>query len=323
MATTGINFTPEELAKSAVKYRQTLLAMPIIALDRSIRHMTVRPGIRYKETVGELGGSIEIGPYDETREDKTGVNVAGRELETFFGSVIKKFSPNSVAQSVWGSQMTTSGDALKSAPITKLVLAFLMKKISQGLNKNLWVATRNQSGTTTKDLFNGFDTITGTEISGTNIATAKNNLYEFTEEVSLTNNAVEQLKTFYRSASDELRDVPTKLFIPQVIYDAYCDDYQATVGSVPYNREFKKTFLEGSNDLCELVPLSNKKDSKFIHLSTKENMLIGVDQMSDLEKITVEKHHPFLLDFVCAMFFGCQFESLSPERLLVGKLFQG
>lgn len=323
MATTGINFTPEELAKSAVKYRQTLLAMPIIALDRSIRHMTVRPGIRYKETVGELGGSIEIGPYDETREDKTGVNVAGRELETFFGSVIKKFSPNSVAQSVWGSQMTTSGDALKSAPITKLVLAFLMKKISQGLNKNLWVATRNPSGTTTKDLFNGFDTITETEISGTNIATAKNNLYEFTEEVSLTNNAVEQLKTFYRSASDELRDVPTKLFIPQVIYDAYCDDYQATVGSVPYNREFKKTFLEGSNDLCELVPLSNKKDSKFIHLSTKENMLIGVDQMSDLEKITVEKHHPFLLDFVCAMFFGCQFESLSPERLLVGKLFQG
>lgn len=320
---TGINFTPEELAKSAVKYRQTLLAMPIIALDRSLSHMTLRIGIRYKEIVGELGGAIEIGPYDENREDKTGLNVTGRELETFFGSVIKKFSPNSVAQSVWGSQMTTSGDALKNTPISNLVLAFLMKKISQGLNKYLWGAVRNNSGSTTKDLFNGFDTITKTEIDATNISTDNKNLYEFTQEISLANNAVDQLKAFYRAASDELRDVPTKLFLPQAVYDAYCDDYQATVGSVPYNQEYKKTFLEGSNDLCELVPLSNKKDSTYIHLTTKENMLIGVDQMSDLEKVSVEKHHPFLLDFVCTMFFGCQFESISPERLLVGKLHEG
>lgn len=319
----GINFTPEELAKSAVKYRQTLLAMPIIALDRSLQHMTLRPGIRYKEIVGELGGSIEIGPYNETREDETGLNVTGRELETFFGSVIKKFSPNSVAQSVWGSQMTTSGDTLKSAPITLLVAAYLMKKISQSFNQYLWIAKRNNGGNATKDLFNGFDTITKTEIDATNITTDKKNLFEFTQEISLANNAVDQLKTFYRAASDELRDVPTKLFIPQNVYDAYCDDYQATVGSVPYNREFKKTFLEGSNDLCELVPLSNKKGSAYIHLSTKENMLIGVDQMSDLEKVSIEKHHPFLLDFVCAMFFGCQFESISPERLLVGKLHEG
>lgn len=319
----GINFTPEELAKSAVKYRQTLLAMPIIALDRSLQHMTLRPGIRYKEIVGELGGSIEIGPYNETREDETGLNVTGRELETFFGSVIKKFSPNSVAQSVWGSQMTTSGDTLKSAPITLLVAAYLMKKISQSFNQYLWIAKRNNDGNATKDLFNGFDTITKTEIDATNITTDKKNLFEFTQEISLANNAVDQLKTFYRAASDELRDVPTKLFIPQNVYDAYCDDYQATVGSVPYNREFKKTFLEGSNDLCELVPLSNKKGSAYIHLSTKENMLIGVDQMSDLEKVSIEKHHPFLLDFVCAMFFGCQFESISPERLLVGKLHEG
>lgn len=320
---TGIVFTPEQLAQSAVKYRQTLLAMPVIALERTIKHMTVRPGIRYKEVVGELSGDIELGPYSETRVDEEGINATGRELETFFGSVDKKFSPNSVAQSVWGLQMSTSGDGLKNVPITKLALGYVMKKISQSLNKNLWIAKRNNGGSTTKDLFNGFDTITDTEITDTNISTDKQNLYEFTEEVSLANNAVDQLKTFYRAASDELRDVPTKMFIPQGIYDAYCDDYQATVGSVPYNKEFKKTFLEGSDDLCELVPLSNKKGSKFIHLTTKENMLVGVDQMSDMERISIEKHHPFLVDFVCTMFFGCQFESISPERLLVGKLFQG
>lgn len=323
METTGINFTPEDLAKSAVKYRQTLLAMPVIGLERSIKHMTLRTGIRYKEISGELDGDMELGPYSETREDKTGVGATGRELETFFGSIIKPFSPNTVAQSVWGNQMVTSGEGLKQTPITLMVLAYLMKKLSKNLNKNLWTAVRNPSGTGSKDLFNGFDTITESEISASAISTNKNNLFEFGEEVSLANNAVDQLKTFYRSASDELRDVPTKMFISKSIYDAYCDDYQATVGATPYNKEYKKTFLEGSDDLCELVPLSNKKGSKFIHLSTKENMLVGVDQMGNLEKILVEKHHPFLLTLVCTMFFGCQFESLSPERLLVGKLFQG
>ena len=49
-------------------------------------------------------------------------------------------------------------------------------------------------------------------------------------------------------------------------------------------------------------------------------MLIGTDQMGGVENITVEKHHEFLLSFIATMFFGTNYESISPERLLVGKL---
>jgi hypothetical protein len=311
--------TPEELAKSAHKFRKELLIMAVIALSASLRHMTLRTGIRHKETVGQLGGEIEIGPYDETRVDNTDITVDGRTLETFLGSVIKKFSPNSVYQSLYGDSII-SGDGLKGIPITQAVVAYLMKKISQSLNKNLWGAVRNDGGTTTSALFNGFDTITTTEITAGNIAVAKGNMYEFAADITSVN-AVDSLKAIYRAATDELQDEKSKLFITKGIYNAYVDDYQATVGSVPYNKEFKKTFLEGSDDRCELVPLSNKKNSPYIHLTTKQNILVGTDQESDTEKITVEKHHPFVLDFVVAMFFGCQFETISPERLLVGKLY--
>ncbi len=310
--------TPEELAKSAHKYRKELLAMAVIALGTSLQHMTPRTGIRYKETVGEISGSIEIGPYSETRTDNSDVKIVGRTLETFFGSVIKKFSPNSVYQSLYGSSIV-SGEGLKNTEITKYVVAFLMKQVSKSLNENLWGAVRNDAGNLTKDLFNGFDTITQKEITDGKIAVANKNLFEFSSTITDIN-AVDLLKEFYRAASDELQGESCKLFISKSIYNAYVDGYQQTVGSVPYNKEFKKTFLEGSDDKCELVALPNKKGSSFIQLTPKSNMLVGFDQESDLEKITVEKHHPFILDFVLAMFFGCQFETISPERLLVGKL---
>lgn len=312
---------PEDLAKTAIKYRKTFLMMAVIGLAETRQHMTVRPGIRYKEVVGELTGGIEIGPYSETREDNSDLNVAKRELETFLGSVVRNFSPNAIYQSLWGSSVT-KGEGLKDTEITKQVVGYLMKKLSESLNKNIWGAVRKADGDKTSDLFNGFDTIATTEIAGGGLSTANKNLFEFGETID-KNNAVDLLKTFYRSADDILKGEKTKLYIPHSIYDAYVDDYQATVGATPYNREFEKTFLEGSNNRCQLVPLSNKAGSPYIQLSTQSNMLIGVDQESDLEKILIEKHAAFVLQFIVTMFFGCQYESINKERLLVGKLFKG
>ena len=36
--------------------------------------------------------------------------------------------------------------------------------------------------------------------------------------------------------------------------------------------------------------------------------------------MAIEKHHEFLLSFIATMFFGCQFDSVSKERLYVAKL---
>lgn len=314
-----VTFTAEELAKTAIKYRKVFLMMAVIGLEETKKHMSVRPGIRYKETVGELSGSIEIGPYSESRVDQGDINVVPRELETFFGSVVREFSPNSIYQSLWGSSVT-KGEGLKDTDITKQVVAYLMKKMSEALNKNVWSAKRNANGTKTADLFNGFDTIAQSEITGGGLSKEKHNLVAFTSAMDDTN-AVDLLKSFYRSADDNLKDEPTKLFISHNIYDAYVEDYKATTGATPYNKEFDKTTLEGSREKCELVPLSNKADSNFIQLTTQGNMLIGVDQESDLEKILIEKHAAFTLQFIVTMFFGCQYESISKERLLVGKLF--
>lgn len=315
-----ITITPEALAQSAQKYRKELLMIITISLQASLEHMTLRPGVQYKEHVGTLRGNAQFGPYDPNRKNTTN-NITGRELEVFLGSVIKEFDPNDVLQSIYGS-LILSGKKLTDTEITKAILAAELKSLSSKLNQSLFDAVRNPAGTTSKDLYNGFDTIAAAEIAGNKISTPIGNLYEFDQAIT-SSNAYDALKAFYRKASDELREEPVKLLMPYSIFDAYCDDYQATVGSAPYNREFKKTFLEGTNNLCELVPMASKRNSQFLQMTSKKNMLVGTGAANDLEKLEVDRFSPFLVTLSSAILFGAQYESIAPEHLLIGKLHVG
>ena len=314
----AINISDAELQKSAVTYRKDLLVMPVIAAEATLQHMTPRPGVAGREVLGELSGGIELGPYDPNRYDDEGLDIKPRTLETFLGSVIKRFDLNSVAKSVYGS-LTTQGEALTSLDLARQVLNYLSMQLGRNLNLHIWSAKRNDTGTKTKDLFDGFDTITQKEIDAGTIDTTEGNFMQLSQAID-ESNATDILMSIYESADDILQGVPTKMFVPISIYRAYNKDYLASFGNVVYNTQFKKTYLEGTDNLCELVPLVSKKGSPFIHLTTKSNMIYGYGDGLDSEKIAIEKHHEFLLSFVATMFFGCQFETINKERLMVAKL---
>lgn len=314
----AINISDAELQKSAVTYRKDLLVMPVIAAEATLQHMTPRPGVAGREVLGQLSGGIELGPYDPQRYDDEGLDIKPRTLETFLGSVIKRFDLNSVAKSVYGS-LTTQGEALTSLDLARQVLNYLSMQLGRNLNLHIWSAKRNDTGTKTKDLFDGFDTITQKEIDAGTIGTTQGNFMQLPQAID-ESNATDILMSIYESADDILQGVPTKMFVPVSVYRAYNKDYLASFGNVVYNTQFKKTYLEGTDNLCELVPLVSKKGSPFIHLTTKSNMIYGYGDGLDSEKIAIEKHHEFLLSFVATMFFGCQFEAINKERLMVAKL---
>lgn len=314
----AINISDAELKKSAVTYRKELLMMPVIAAEATLQHMTPRPGVAGREVLGQLSGGIELGPYDPKRYDDDGLDIKPRTLETYLGSVIKRFDLNSVAKTVYGS-LTTQGEALTSLDLARQVLNYLSMQLGRNLNLHIWNAKRNDTGTKTADLFDGFDTITQKEIAAGTIDTSEGNFMQLSQAID-ESNATDILMSIYESADDILQGVPTKMFVPISIYRAYNKDYLASFGNVVYNTQFKKTYLEGTDNLCELVPLVSKKGSPYIHLTTKSNMIYGYGDGLDSEKIAIEKHHEFLLSFVATMFFGCQFETINKERLMVAKL---
>lgn len=314
--------TSAQLAKyqeAAVKYRKELLMIPVLGLEEILPYVTVRSGIRHKESVGNLSINAQFAPYKKDMKTGKDVNLNFRELETFLGAIDYEFEPNSAATLLIGADADTKGEGMKNADIVKQTLVEIAKTLSENLNAVLWSAVRNASGTTTADLFNGWDTITAKEITAGTISAEKKNYVKLTEAIT-AENAVDVLKEAYRSIDKVLRKSKTIMFVPQEVMDAYDDAYSQLHSATAYVKGFEQRFLEGSNGRCEIVALSSKADSKYIHITTKENMLIGVDQMSDQEDIAVEHFSAFTLEYVATMFFGVEFESIDPRRLFVAEL---
>ena len=314
-----LTFTLQEYQEAAHKFRSDLLMLPIIGIEETLKFMTGRPGIRYKESVAAISGNAQFAPYKPARRSDFNLNLDFRTLETFFGSVVAQFEPNSAVSTLLGAVGDTKGDGQIQAPTAKHVLALIAKSLSEPLNNAIWAGQRNANGDTTMDLFDGFDTITEAEITAEKIAANQGNYMKLTEDIT-TANAVDVAKEILFSLDPHLRAQTCYMFCSQDFADKYNEAYLLTHAGINYNTQYNQTVVEGSNGKLILCPLSNKADSKFIHVSPKINMLVGYDQMSDTESVLVKEYEPFILSYIATMFFGVQFESIDKRRLKVVEL---
>lgn len=311
--------TIEALQKSATTYQKDLLIMPVISANATLQHMQGMPGLKGDLVLGEISGEAELAPYKRTNVKDADFTINARTLEMFLGNCAYNFDPNEVWGTIYGS-LVTQGEGLKGVDINKSILMLVAARLGKNLNKAIWSAKRNADGTTTRDLFNGFDTITETEKTATTISALSGNYLQLAEAVTEAN-AIDTFQKIYDAASDELQGQAVKIYCSKDLYTAYNRNYQLTHGSLPYNTEFKKTYLEGTDNLWEFCPLTSKKGSKFIHVSPQANMVYGygAGQMPG-ETLDLGKYSPWALTLEAAMGFGVQFKSISPEMLLVAEL---
>lgn len=315
-----LKFTLEDFQKAAITFRNDLLRIPIIGLNDTLQYMTPRPGVRYKEIVGASAADAQIAPYKKGRRTELDLDLPLRELSTYFGSVNADFEPNAEIQTLLGHKAAMAmGDAQASTPQAQEVLANIAKAISGHLNNAIFSAKRNADGDTTQDLFDGFDTITESEISSGGIAEGKGNYLKFAEKLD-ESNAVAMLKSALFKMDPVLRQEECFLFCPYEVADAYNENYLLTHSGLTYNEKYSQVAVEGSSNRLTIVPLASKAGSKFIHISPKRNMLVGFDQMGDEENVMVKEFAPDVLTFMLRIFFGVQFESIDKRRLFVAEL---
>ena len=307
-----LQFTLDDYQKAAIKWRKDLLMLPIIGIQDTLQYMTGRPGIRYKENVGTIYADAQFAPYKATRTGDVNLNLDFRTLETHFGNVVAKFEPNSAISTLLGTG-ATKGDGQMTTPTALHVLAQIAKGLSEHLNDAMWNGVRNANGDTTKDLFDGFDTITQKEITAGNVSAENGNYMKITEKITSAN-AVDVAKEILFSLDPRLRSQELLMFCSQDFADKYNEAYLMSHGGIAYNTQYAQGSVEGSNGRLKLVPLYNKADSKFIHICPKSNMLVGYDQMGDIESIMVKEYEPFILTYIATMFFGVQFESIDKRR---------
>ena len=306
------------LVNSGAKYRKEILAMPVVALEKTLKHMTIRKGVRGDETVGGYDNDAELRPYRSAKDATDKGKFFGRTLTTYLGDIVEEFDPYRLFSTVYGESFNSLTDR-KEADIVKDMALTLAKKASAKLGKALFKAVRDPEGNSTMDLFNGFDTIAAKEISDGNLAIAAGNYGEF--DAITAANAGDVLKAIYSNASDELKESDNlKMYVSQAILDKYEEWCLATLGAVAYNQTYAQNVLHFNRNV-EIVPMVGLKGSSYIYFSTKENMLVGMDQQSDAEKAKIrECDNPKALQFFMCLFWGVQFQSIKPEFLFVAKL---
>lgn len=314
-----IEISLEEYQEAARIYRQPLLLLPLFAAQESLKFMTGVPGIRYSAAVGTAESNAQFAPYKASRKSAGTTDVIYRDLKTYFGDVSEDFEPNSVIQLLLGKGAAFLGDGQKNAPSAKLVLSTIMKSLGHNLEQVLFTAVRDATGDTTADLFDGWGTIADAEIEDENISVAKGNLMELDEEITDVN-AVDIAKQIVYGLDPNLRKMDSFLYCSQDFADKYNESYLATHSGIIYNDKFEQVYVEGSNRKVTLAPLPCLDGTDKFFVAPKENMLYGYDNMSDIEKIQVDRFKPWILTLSAAMFFGCQFYSIDKRLLKVIKL---
>lgn len=322
----NVTYGAEELSKTFQTYRKEFVIMPFLAMEQLAKHMNVRTGIRYRETVSQMSTDAEISNYSKTKHQDADVKIDPRVFETFFGNIVQGIDPNAIYQSIWGSNVT-KGDGLKNVPIVVQVCGYLVKKIGEKMFMNSFTAKHDSTDTTsTSKWFNGFHTILENDVAGTNytnkvlISADIGNLVEGAESIT-ADNAEDLIKDFYwnqvgnPAAAAKLRSQQLKLFMSDQAYHFYTESYQTNHGSLPYNQAYDKKSLDGASNV-EFVPLPCVPND-FLLLTPKNNAYLLFNQKTDDDKFLVEKSlsNHYDVDFIMNYFFGTQFESVSPEVL--------
>ena len=306
------------LVNSGAKFRKEILAMPVVALEKTLKHMTIRKGVRGDETVGGYASGAELRPYKSDGKGATDTGAFfGRTLTTYLGDVVEEFDPYQLFSTVYGESFSSLTERKESDVVRDMALA-MAKHVSSKLGKALFCAVRNASGNTTVSLFNGFDTIAATEVTNGNLSQAIGNYGEF--DTITAANAGDVLKAIYAAASDELKESENlKMYVSQAVLDKYEEWCLATLGAVAYNQTYAQNVLHFNRNV-EIVPMVGLKGSSYIYFSTKDNMLVGMDQQSDAEKAKIrECDNPKALQFFMCLYWGVQFQSIKPEFLFVAK----
>ncbi|MCH5215259.1 MAG: hypothetical protein J1E97_08725 [Muribaculaceae bacterium] len=315
-----LKYNLEDFQKAAITFRKDLLRLPIIGLNDTMQYMTPRPGVTYMELVGTTAFDAQFAPYKAGRTTESDLDLVLRELRTYFGSVNADFEPNAEIQTLLGHKASQAlGDAQAATPQAVEVLANIAKALSGHLNDAIFKAKRNPTGETTAELFDGFDTITESEVTGGGLSAENGNYMKLDKKIDGTN-AVDVLKSILYKMSPILRQEECFLFCPYEVADAYNEAYLMSHAGIMYNDKYNQVTVEGSNNKLTIVPLASKEGSKYLQISPKRNMLVGFDQMSDQENVMVKEYKPDILTYCAKMFFGVQFESIDKRRLFVAEL---
>jgi hypothetical protein len=124
---------------------------------------------------------------------------------------------------------------------------------------------------------------------GTRLKTARDNgtitNVVSTGDLNSTSGIYAQSKAVFRKLPDAIKNIGANLYMPISVWEGLADDFEDKVGKFTENDNSGIIYLANTNKKCRIVPTTWQHGSKQLIATTKENLLMGTDLLSDMNEI--------------------------------------
>lgn len=310
------------LQNTATKYDKVLRLAPYLKLQELLRGaITVRSNVKNEQVISMLDTTAEMAPHSSNYSPQTGVNsIKGRLIKVYVGSLVFLENVEDLRNTFMDELIDNQSN---KHPLEMQILTAVMGNVGQRLALNLFKAVRNSNGTTTADLFDGFDTIATAEKAANKISIANGN-YKNLGTVT-ENDIIDAMIAFYDSWDDNLKSTPNvKVNISHQVLNAVrknlrADDPYLFAQNTPFGQKLAE--IIGWNTDVEVIPHFGKKNSPWIQATVPANMIAATDKESDLGAIKVrEVDDPWKNQFAMKGCFGVEYATLDKRFICFGEL---
>lgn len=315
------------LQESAVRYDSDLKMLPITVLSEELGKLGIAliPNVQYKDirTYFERSGGI-MAPYSAGTLNNSNLGKAIEailEVHDAYASV--KDNVRNYKTTKIGPDQLLGKNTSKVHPWQKTMLWAIVSTFGEDLGDCLFGGTRNASGTTPKDLFNGFDTLITTKVSAGDITVGKGNKYAtgaITAPASATDtDAADQLYEMWANSHVSLRNRNSIMQVPWDVYVAFQQAHFNKWKYAPKADEFNRTILEGSGGRCKIVPSPFLGTGDRVILTVPGNFDFGMDSMKDQQFVQIRAPYedPNYVQFWIQGSYGVRINSVNQKVFCV------
>lgn len=307
----------DALVHSNHRFRKECMLIVMAAVEEVTKHMRVINNLKGKETEATIVPQAKFRPYHSEKVVSGTGGLTARTLETFPLEILEEFDPENLYTTIFGTPV----DAEKiNLDIVRRILTEEMNNASRGLCDLIFKGVRVADGTGALDGFDGFDTIIANEITAGNISLANGNFTNL-GEVNATNIG-DLWKRMYRKMDEKLRGGATKklkLICSFTEYDMYKNWYAQQFGMGNFAGTPEQTFLDGTANKVQIVPLPGMDGVNHCFITVQENMKVGFDVLSKSTKFDVRiPDNPNVVQMHAKIYAGVDFANISKEFLMVG-----
>lgn len=265
-----------------------------------------------------VGDILQPGGKDDFNPTNNALKFKARVGKVRPCKVDLTFKPTEILK-FWKTYLGLIAKAKPESPYDLPFEAFIMQEVIKKLKNNLrlkavFKGTYNAAGTAPQDTMDGLETLVKKDITANAIPDAN---MIVNAPVTMTN----ALDTFESLAQRVIANPDVAgynmiaLCSPTLEY-YYNQDYKNTHGALPYNTQFQKRVIDGTN--IEILPEPGMSGSNGIIITPAENLFWLVDNEERIDSIIVEKalrNINLMMDFQAAVEYGISeliFTNLKP-----------